>query len=388
MNAFKRLLSDNGVPVEQQQIRDQFVTEVQNSGSNISNNSQFSPLWRLLQAVAEKPFMALVQVLIGNVMPQFYLQTVTGEWLDRWAANYRVVRRTGQPLQGTVNLYRQTTDEEQTLPAGTEIYTESINNIIYRVRLSADVVFAVGQAYQTAQVQAPENGAAFNLEGGYYSKIDVPNIAVDQSADWISQAGIDDETDEQLRQRVANRFNSIGFYHTDGVYKMLISEFAQVPVDHIWFEHGAPRGPGTANAYVLLPVNAPQVSILEYTNRMIRDEGHHGHGDDLMVYAVPEKPIDLVVTVTYSANTIQFERGRLAWEIEQAIRCTFRGNVAYAGSVTLVEPKSRFSFPRLSGELIRLFDGVDVIDFDQGDIHSDLTIPVLNSITVRDADEV
>ncbi len=79
---------------------------------------------------------------------------------------------------------------------------------------------------------------------------------------------------------------------------MLISEFAQVPVDHIWFEHGAPRGPGTATLMCFCRERAA-VSILEYTNRMIRDEGHHGHGDDLMVYAVPETPIDLVVTGTY-----------------------------------------------------------------------------------------
>ncbi len=109
-----------------------------------------------------------------------------------------------------MNLYRQTTDEEQTLPAGTEIYTESINNIIYRVRLSADVVFAVARRTKQHKCRHPKRRSV-NLEGGYYSKIDVPNIAVDQSADWISQAGIDDETDEQLRQRVANRFNSLGF---------------------------------------------------------------------------------------------------------------------------------------------------------------------------------
>ena len=81
-------------------------------------------------------------------------------------------------------------------------------------------------------------------------------------------------------------------------------------------------------------------------NDYINTQGHHGHGDDMQCYAMPETRHDLAVTVSWkSGNLTDDEQNSLKDGIENMIRCAFRENADF--DVRKTWPYSRFSFSQL-----------------------------------------
>lgn len=382
MADFERFFTDQGIPTTENGMKERFKQIVVAEGSTLSNDSRYSPFWRVVSAIVITPAMWLLKTLISNIAPQFYLKTATGGYLDDWAANYDVTRNIGQPTVGTLEFHRYDDTQARTIAAGTAISSLPINNIVYTVYLVADLVFEAGVAYKNAVVSSVVNSSDTNLAAGYFNQIDEAGVSVDHGDNWISQIGVSDETDDELRERVRLRFNRLSHYHTDGVYRSIISEEADVPPANVFFQHDAPRGPGTANAYILFPLAIPQASVLARVNKHIREDGHHGHGDDVIVFEMPRLPVAVTATVFINNEVIELERERMRAEITQAIRAAFRENAAYTG-LTLTQPNSRFSFTVLSGELIRIFPDLDLIEFDNADIYTQMWVPSLDSVTLN-----
>lgn len=199
--------------------------------------------------------------------------------------------------------------------------------------------------------------------------------------------GADEESDDELRERCRNQFNLVGNYHTDAVYRSMIASVAGLSIDRIFFLHDAPRGPGTANAYLLLDSGVTSEPFIEAVNDYINTQGHHGHGDDMQCFAMPETRHDLSVTV-YVRNLSNLEveqQDTLKKGIENLIRCAFRENTDY--DVKKTWPYSRFSFSQLGREAHKTFPDSDSIEFSLKDITSDLSVPRLNSLTVSLKDD-
>ncbi|HGB5310855.1 TPA: hypothetical protein ACIVON_005410, partial [Salmonella enterica subsp. enterica serovar Poona] len=177
-----------------------------------------------------------------------------------------------------------------------------------------------------------------------------------------------------------------GSYHTDAVYRSLIAAQAGLSIDRVFFQHDAPRGPGTANAYLLLDTGVISQPYVDRVNRYITDQGHHGHGDDMRCFAMPETRHDLTVTVYVlnRDNVSDTDISLLTSGVTNLIRCAFRENNNY--DVTRVWPYSRFSFSQLGRELHNTFALIDSVTFSLTDIKSDLNIPRLNSLSVEVAD--
>ncbi|EIQ5898058.1 baseplate J/gp47 family protein [Salmonella enterica] len=152
--------------------------------------------------------------------------------------------------------------------------------------------------------------------------------------------------------------------------------------DRIFFEHEAPRGPGTANAYLLLDSGVASAPFVDAVNDYINTQGHHGHGDDMQCYAMPETLHDLAVTVwVRNLNNISDdEQKRLKDGIENLIRCAFRENTDY--DVRRTWPYSRFSFSQLGREIHKNFPVTESLNFSLDDIASELNVPRLKSLVV------
>jgi len=380
MNDFEGVLKDNGVPTTEAEITEKFREVLAESGSTIANDSNYSPFWRLISAIATKPVLWLVQLLIKNVMPQFFLKTVGESFIELWGDSYNCPRKQSQFLKGRVVFTRANTAGAFTVPAGAVVYTDLINNTVYKVITDIDAIFQDGEAGLIVSVTSEKAATAYNLEASYFSKCDLDGVSVTNPNDWIDRVGADIEEIEAYRARIRNAFNTLSHYHTDGVYKYLISSWVGVQSDKIWFQHDAPRGPGTANAYILFDLNAPAQSYLETINRQISTEGYHGHGDDVVAYNMPETEHDLTVTLYFSDTLLSEEKEAKKTQVYNAIYSAFRGNAAY--EMTKTAPFSRFSFTNLAGELYDLFDGIDDIEFNLSSIVSDMSIPVLSSLNI------
>lgn len=286
---------------------------------------------------------------------------------------------------GVIRFTKASAAQVVTIPAGTIVQTERINGALYQLSVTVDTAIPAGTASALIPVQATGAGAAWNLAPGYYRILPVAVTGIASVANedgWLTTPGGDDESDDELRERCRNQFNLVGNYHTDAVYRSMIAGVAGLSVDRIFFKYDAPRGAGTANAYLLLDSGQASQPFLTAVNDFITTQGHHGHGDDLQCMAMPETQHDLTATVyvVNLTNLTSDEQATLKTGVTNLIRCAFRENTDY--DVVKTWPYSRFSFSQLGRELHEQFQFVESVAFSLADISSDLAVPRLKTLTV------
>ena len=382
---FKQALRDAGIPTTEAELKKAWEKEAAEQGSKISNTSAYSPFWRIVSALVTQPVMWLLQFIIDTVLPNFFVQTAVDAWLDRLAWAVNVERKPSSKALGTLLFTRATAAGALDVPAGTRVQSAAINGHVYELLTTLPGTFVDGQSQLSIPVEALQAGSGYNLAPGYYAILPVPVpgiVQVVNTEDWLTQPGADSEPNDQLRLRVRNQFSAVNQYHTDAVYRAMITTFPGVHPDGVYFEHGAPRGPGSANAYVLFEAGVPAYEYLEKINAYIRDEGNHGHGDDLLVYTMPETLHTIEVNVWPRANLTREQREQLAAHIEQFIRAAFRESTAADYQPSLTYPQSRFSFSRLGEELHVQFPQIESLRFTNTDILCELNIPRIEALQV------
>ncbi|EPL9863385.1 baseplate J/gp47 family protein [Klebsiella aerogenes] len=381
---FEEVLKDSGMPVTEEEVQARFNAIVTDEGL-ITNTSRMSPFWRLVTAIVTAPVMWLKDALIAVVLTNMYVATAGGKMLRllAWAVN--VTAKPATAAEGVIRFFKTDAKATTTVKAGTLVQTERINGRVYVLATVADVVIPSGVASALVAVKATGTGGAYNLAPGYYRILPVAVDGISQVAseeDWLTKPGADEESDDELRERCRNQFNLVGNYHTDAVYRSMIAQVAGLSIDRIFFEHEAPRGPGTANSYLLLDTGVASAPFIDAVNDYINTQGHHGHGDDMQCFAIPETRHDLAVSVYVPSvsNMTNDEVNALKSGVENLIRCAFRENADF--DVKKTWPYSRFSFSQLGRELHRAFPQTDSIEFSLRDITSGLDVPRLNSLTV------
>ncbi|MGP4922675.1 baseplate J/gp47 family protein [Pseudomonas lundensis] len=382
---FKQALVDAGIPTTEAGLRKAWESEVAAQGSKLSNTSAYSPFWRLITALVTKPVMWLISFISDTVLPNFFVKTASNAWLDTLAWAVNVERKGATKAKGVILFTRIAAGGTLELPAGIVVQSSAINGHIYQLVTTTPAIFADGLLQLEVPVEAQEVGSGYNLAPGYYAILPVPLAGIAQVVNvdgWLIAPGADPEPDEQLRLRVRNQFSAVNQWHTDAVYRAMISAFPGVRPDGVYFLHGAPRGPGSANAYVLFDADVPADTYLEQINTHIRDQGNHGHGDDLVVMVMPETQHAIRLTLWPRALIGNEKRDSLRDEVALFVRAAFRESTATDYQPTLTYPQSRFSFSRLGEELHQQFPGIESLHFDNADIVSELSIPRIKSLEV------
>ena len=382
---FKQALADSGIPTTEAALKAAWEAEVVAQGSKLANTSAYSPFWRVITALVTKPVLWLLTFVSDTVLPNFFVKTAEKAWLDMLAWAVNVERKTPTKAIGSLLFSRATTAGELEVPIGTRVQSASINGNVYELVTTAAASFVEGESQLQIPATAVEAGSGYNLAPGYYAILPVPVPGVVQVVNldgWLANPGSDSEPDDELRLRVRNQFSAVNQWHTDAVYRALIAAFPGVSANGVFFQHGAPRGPGSANAYVLFEADVPADVYLQQINTKIMDEGNHGHGDDLLVMVMPETQHDVSLQVWPIANLTPVQRTDLQTDIGLFIRAAFRESTGRDYAPTLPWPQSRFSFSRLTEELHEQFPGINSLKFNNDDILSNLDIPRLRTLQV------
>ncbi|MVV51920.1 hypothetical protein EJA72_27310 [Pseudomonas sp. PB120] len=382
---FKQALADAGIPTTEAALRQAWEAEVTAQGSKLANTSSYSPFWRVVTALVTKPVLWLLTFVSDTVLPNFFVKTATGTWLDMLAWAVNVTRKSAVKSKGTILFTRAVSGGALQVPIGTLVQSSSINGHVYQLVTTAVGNFTDGLLQLQIPVEAVEEGSGFNLAPGYYGVLPVPVpgiVSVTNTDDWLSSPGADQELDDDLRLRVRNQFSAVNQWHTDAVYRALIAAFPGVQPDGVYFEHDAPRGPGSANAFVLFEAGVPAAEYLVQINAKIRDEGNHGHGDDLLVMVMPETLANIAVDIWPRSTLTEVQRTALKADVELFIRAAFRESSAKDYQPTLTFPQSRFSFSRLGEELHQQFASLESLRFTNTDILSELSIPRIQTLQV------
>ncbi|HDR1127421.1 hypothetical protein HID67_07705 [Pasteurella multocida] len=384
MTDFKQMLEENGLPTEETQIRQEFEKITDEVGL-ITNTSRMSPFWRLITAIAVKPVQWLTNHLIVEILPNLFVKTARDKWLQIQAWQVGLDFKDATKAQGVVHFTKESDLTDLTIKAGTVVQTERINDVIFKLIVTENTVIPRGTLTAPVPVVAEYAGTAYNLATGYYRILaeNIPGVVkVENLDDWLTQPGSDRETNEELRERYRTQFASVGQHHIDSVYRSMIAKVAGLSVDRIYFKHDAPRGPGTANAYLLLDTGVTSQPFIDVVNNYIQTEGNHGHGDDLICYAMPETQQNITCAIYFDPRIAigEVRKGEIKQNVENMIRCAFRENRNY--QVTKTYPFSRFSWSKLGEEIHAKHSEIDSLIWGQQDIKSELTIPRIQSLSV------
>ncbi|MCR3952516.1 baseplate J/gp47 family protein [Aeromonas hydrophila] len=383
---FMALLAEAGVPTTEQAMEAELKKEVVAAGSLITNDSDVSPFWRLVRGVVITPALWLIRTLLaGHVLPNTFAATATDAYLDLKAWDVDLTRKAAQKTRGVIHFVKVSPGEAVTIPADIWVTTERINGTIYRVKPLQAVVSPAGEAVAKVVCEAEFAGAAWNLAPGYYNLLSEPVTGIlsarNDDKEWITTQGADAEGNDALGLRIQNQFSAVGRYHIDAIYRSMLASVAGIRADHIFFEHEGPRGPGTANAYILLEVGATPASLINQLNDYVGSQGNHGHGDDLFVMSIPETQHSLTLTIWPQSNLTDEQKAALKAGTESLVKAAFRQSADFP-SVTRTWPRSRFSLSQLARELHSQFPQLQSLKFAQDDIVSGLAIPRLSTLEV------
>lgn len=382
---FKAVMANASIPTTEAGLKAAWEKEVAAQGAKVANTSSYSPFWRVITALVTQPVLWLLDYLCVSILPNFFVKTAVDAWLDMLAWAVNVERKGATRAVGAVLFTRAAAEGVLELDAGIVIQSPAINGNVYKLITTANARFLDGQLQAEVPVQAVEPGSGYNLAPGYYAILPVPIAGIVQVANpdgWLHSPGADPEPNDQLRLRVRNQFSAVNQWHTDAVYRAMISAFPGVRPDGVYFEHGAPRGPGSANAFVLFDAGVPAETYLVQINEHIRDLGNHGHGDDLLAFLMPEVQVTFEVQVWPDPHLDKEGVEGLIGEIELYVRAAFRESTPRDYQPTLTYPQSRFSFSRLMEELHGQFPQIQSLHIDSPDIISGLDIPRIESLKV------
>ena len=383
---FKAMMAADGIPVTEEAIAEELKKEADSAGVLINNDSRFSPLWNFFEATIQKGLMYLINYLAASVMPNLFAKTATGEWLKRHAEDVDLEYKTKQKAEGLIKFVRTDTSDELPVNKETIIQTPEISGRIYQVMTTVDAVFSPTEAEILIPVEALEAGEAYNLASGYYTVLvsDVPGITqVTNESDWLTKPGTDDETPEQLRARIKAQFQSQTKWHTNATYRSIVADFDGVEPENIFFDQTAPRGPGSANIYILFDVGTPSTDFINNINSIIQSESYHGLGDDIQVLAMPSLAVDVELTVWPESYLTADQVLQQKTDIENVIKAAFRQSDGQGRSITTTEPFDRFSFARLASEILDYVPNISSLDFVTPDVVTQMEIATLNSVTVN-----
>ncbi|RQM71308.1 baseplate J/gp47 family protein [Aeromonas hydrophila] len=383
---FMALLAEAGVPTTEQAMEAELKKEVVAAGSLITNDSDVSPFWRLVRGVVITPALWLIRPLLaGHVLPNTFAATATDAYLDLKAWDVDLTRKAAQKTRGVIHFVKVNPGEAVTIPADIWVTTERINGTIYRLKPLQAVVSPAGEAVAKVVCEAEFAGSAWNLAPGYYNLLSEPVTGIlsarNDDKEWITTQGADAEGNDALGLRIQNQFSAVGRYHIDAIYRSMLASVAGIRADHIFFEHEGPRGPGTANAYILLEVGATPASLINQLNDYVGRQGNHGHGDDLFVMSIPETQHSLTLTIWPQPNLTDEQKAALKAGTESLVKAAFRQSADFP-SVTRTWPRSRFSLSQLARELHSQFPQLQSLKFAQDDIVSGLAIPRLSTLEV------
>lgn len=382
---FSKMIVDAGLPSTEAQAQQMWEDVAVSVGSPFNNNSAYSPFWRAMKALITAPVMWIVNnLLLKLLLPSMFLRTASGAYLELFGWAVDLPKKEASKAQGELVFTRLLSVGEIQIPLGTIVQSPMINGKTYHLVTTEAALMLDGIASIVVSCEAADVGAGYNLPAGYYAVLPVPIAGIDSvtnAADWLLSAGADVEEDEDYRLRIRNQFTAVNQYHTDAVYTKIITSFANINTRNVFFQHDAPRGPGTANAYLLMDVGQPSAQLVADIESHVMNDGNHGHGDDLRVFAMPETFHTLVVTVRAETNATLEEKDELVANVNDAVAAAFRQNDQYTVSVT--QPWSEFSFSRLASELHGLFPTLYAVSFSLPTIVSTLNVARLTTLEVE-----
>lgn len=326
------------------------------TGTNADDASDIGIRMRVLAGEVYNSFVQLEWL-----KTQMFPQTATGEYLDMHAAQRGITRKSGTKAVGEVCFYiEKLLDYDVDIPEGIICSTSGDDPV--RFVTTEAVTIMSGRLATIAPVEAVRIGADGNVDAQEICLMVTPVAGVKMVMnDYRIENGSDDETDEQLRQRIVDSFINI----PNGTNKAFY-EKSTLEVDGVTAVGIVPRGRGigTLDVYIMSADGEPSDELINAVQEHL-DEVREVNVD-ILVQSLNKSGINVYVYLGVKSG-YSFEDVKA--RCEEAVNKYF----------SLLSAGETFYLSEL-GEFIRHTEGVKNYSFDKN-LCSDTNIAT-NSIAV------
>ena len=168
------------------------------------NAELLSDIGARFQAVASELFN--LACYSEHVMKQAFVQTASGEYLDRHAEMRDMTRKTASKASGELTFFAaEVSENDIEIPVGTICSVDGKEYIQFATTESA--VIEAGELSVTVPAVALKNGSAYNVKAGKITVIVNPPGSVDSvNNEFAFCGGYDNESDDALRKRLLSSY--------------------------------------------------------------------------------------------------------------------------------------------------------------------------------------
>lgn len=260
------------------------------SGFPINDTDPFG-VWNTFKRLAAEAGIDARAYLAG-VVPQGFILTATGPWLDAHAQSQGLRRIQSSFTEGNVTF---SLSAPGTVPAGAIVATPpDVNGEELRYRVIQDTPGNPPSVLVPVRAESP--GSRYNAASGRISRLltVLPFVSgVGNAEGWISEAGVDPESDDELRERILLSWPAQSYAGIDDNYVFWARQVPGIVKVRV-LEH--PRGQGTVDVLIAprsgLPTAQQIADVQAIINRyrpytadpLVRAPGTQAVGMDLTVY--------------------------------------------------------------------------------------------------------
>lgn len=209
--------------------------------------------------------------LIKTIVPQLYIDTATGQWLDFKAAGREVYRRPPQKTQGNVIFGRNAAagniviSVDSIVATPIDRYGDRMKYLVY-----AQTVLQEGTLEVAVPCEAEFEGDQYNVGSGQITELitNIPGIDyVRNDEGWISREGTDEEGDESLRARGKGKWSELSVGGGRDAYISWAKSITGVAVVEVDDNH--PRGQGTVDVIITSSAGVPTQDLINQVQTYI-----------------------------------------------------------------------------------------------------------------------
>lgn len=346
-------------PVSESEAFDEAIAILQSLGFNATSWQSGSRPYTLVRLIAR--LQASLSLTIAQIVEGAYLATASGAFLDLLGeSHYGRVRVEATATTGVFRLTASATAPPHTISVGqlqiATTPTQESSTQTYR-NTTGGTLNPGGTL--DLEVVAEVAGAAGNIPSSQALYLWTPLVGATAtnppdatSGTWITEAGIDRESDERYRDRCSSRWSTLSYAATEGAYRNWALE-ASSSVTRVKVRDDNPYGPGSIEVIVASSVG----SVSEAVRQTVEDyiNGADGVGrrplnDVLTVSKALVTTIGFIGTVTVeSAKQSETNSGTIAAAVD-----AYLGELAIGGVV--IPPASSGVVPR--SQLIALLQNM------------------------------
>jgi uncharacterized phage protein gp47/JayE len=233
-----------------------------------------------------------VRRFLAELLPQFFVLTASGGWLDLHAADVKTNRIPARFAEGLVDCH---CDVAGIVPAGTIVQTEA-DPLGQRLRYLVTASTPIEPPMTRVPVRAESPGAAWNVSGGQITTlVTVLDFveSVTNAGDWLTQSGVDLESDDLLRERLLLMWPALGTGSTWHAYKKWAREVQGVVKVAVLDQH--PRGQGTVDVVIAPGLGMPEPALIDEVQAYIDER--RPITADVLVRAPDALATDVTLTI-------------------------------------------------------------------------------------------